>query len=123
MPTVLIVDDNDKNLKLARDLLRRAGFRTVVATSGTEAIELAAGHAPDVILMDLRLPDMTGTDAARRIADLTGTAHIPVVAMSAAALEGGDEWLERAGFDGWIEKPIVVGTFANRVRGFCLGND
>ena len=65
MPLVLIVDDNAKNLKLARDVLRAAGFRTLEAATGAEAIALAAEHLPDVILMDLRLPDMDGTEAAR----------------------------------------------------------
>ena len=64
-PLVLIVDDNAKNLKLARDVLRAAGFRTLEAATGAEAIALAAEHLPDVILMDLRLPDMDGTDVAR----------------------------------------------------------
>ena len=63
-PLVLIVDDNEKNLKLARDVLRAAGFRTLEAATGAEAIALADEHLPDVILMDLRLPDMDGVDAA-----------------------------------------------------------
>ena len=71
---VLIVDDNEKNLKLARDVLRAAGFRTLEAANGTEGIELAGEHLPDVILMDLRLPDMNGTEAARRLADGQRTA-------------------------------------------------
>ena len=66
-PLVLIVDDNEKNLKLARDVLRAAGFRTLEAETGAEGIALAAEHVPDVILMDLRLPDMDGADAARTL--------------------------------------------------------
>jgi two-component system cell cycle response regulator DivK len=119
MTLVLIVDDNDKNRKLARDVLRDAGFRTLEAASGVEALRLAADHVPNVILMDLRLPDMSGTDAARTLADMSRTAHIPVVAMSAAVLEGGEDWLGSAGFDGWIEKPILVSRFASQVSRFC----
>jgi two-component system, cell cycle response regulator DivK len=68
-PLVLIVDDNEKNLKLARDVLRAAGLQTLEAASGAEGIALAAEHLPDVILVDLRLPDMDGTDAARKLGD------------------------------------------------------
>jgi CheY-like chemotaxis protein len=75
-----------------------------------------------VILMDLRLPDMDGTQAARTIRRADRTAAIPVVAMSASTLEGGADWLEAAGFSGWLEKPIDVGTFAERVRGYYEGS-
>ena len=119
MPTALIIDDNDRNRKLARDVLGAAGFQTLEAATGAEGIGLAAAHVPDVILMDLRLPDMNGTDAARILKDMEGTAHIPVVAMSAASLEGGGDWLDAAGFVGSIEKPILVGTFAKQVRRYC----
>lgn len=119
-PSVLIVDDNEKNRKLARDVLRAAGFRTLEAASGAEAMALAADHLPDVILMDLRLPDMDGTDAARRLGDGPRTARIPVVALSAQPLEGSGDWLEEAGFAGWLEKPIRVGTFADQVRRYCV---
>ncbi len=119
MPLVLIVDDNDKNRKLARDVLRGAGFQTLGAATGADGIALASAHLPDVILMDLRLPDMNGADAARLLLGTESTAHIPVVAMSASSLEGGGDWLEAAGFIGWIEKPILVGTFAEQVRRYC----
>jgi two-component system cell cycle response regulator DivK len=76
---------------------------------------------PDVILMDLRLPDMDGTEAARMIGEEERTARIPVVAVSALRLEGSGDWLEAAGFAGWIEKPIRIETFADQVRGFCSG--
>jgi two-component system cell cycle response regulator DivK len=116
---VLIVDDDARNLKLARDVLVAAGFRTLVAGSGTEAVALAAEHLPDVVLMDLRLPDMDGTEAARAIADGARTSAIPVVALSSVAFEGDTAWLARAGFAGYLEKPIDVESFPHQVRRFC----
>jgi len=118
-PLVLIVDDDARNLKLARDVLLAAGFRTLVAGNGTEALALAAEHRPDVILMDLRLPDMDGTEAARILADGARTAAIPVVALSAVAFEGDTTWLTRAGFVGFLEKPIDVESFPHQVHRFC----
>jgi two-component system cell cycle response regulator DivK len=116
---VLIVDDNDRNRKLARDVLRAAGFRTLEAASGTEAIALAAAQLPDVVLMDLRLPDMDGTDAARTLGNREQTARIPVVALSSLPL-GGDDWFLSAGFAGYLEKPIDVHEFPGRVRSYCV---
>ena len=119
MPVALIVDDNDWNRKLVRDLLREAGFRTLEAATGVDAIALASEHAPNVVLMDLRLPDIGGADAARRLGNDERTAAIPVVALSALPLEGNEDWLRAAGFAGWIEKPIRVATFAEQVREYC----
>jgi two-component system, cell cycle response regulator DivK len=119
VPDVLIVDDNEKNRKLAASLLSAAGFRTIEAATATVAIELAAEHVPDVVLMDLRLPDIDGAEAARRLGDDERTAAIPIVALSALSLEGNDDWLQAAGFAGWLEKPIRVDTFADQVRGYC----
>jgi two-component system cell cycle response regulator DivK len=117
-PLVLIVDDNEKNLKLARDVLRAGGFRTLEAASGAEGIALAAEHLPDVILMDLRLPDMDGTDAARKLGKGARTARIPIVGLSSVPLGDGD-WFLAAGFAGYLEKPINVGDFPELVRSFC----
>jgi two-component system cell cycle response regulator DivK len=119
VPVALIVDDNDGNRKLARDLLSGAGFRTFEAATGADAIALATEHVPHVVLMDLRLPDMDGAEATRRLGDDERTAAIPVIALSALALEGNDGWLQAAGFAGWLEKPIHVATFADQVRRYC----
>jgi two-component system cell cycle response regulator DivK len=115
------VDDNAHNLKLARDVLRAGGFRTIEAASGAEGIELAVEHLPQVVLMDLRLPDMDGTEAARKLGAGPPTAHIPVVAMSSSRLEGVGDWLLAAGFAGYLEKPIRVAEFPDQVRRFCAG--
>jgi two-component system, cell cycle response regulator DivK len=119
VPLVLIVDDSKGNRKLARDVLSKGGFDTLEAATGVDAIALALEHVPDVVLMDIRLPDMDGTEAARKLGNRERTAGIPVVAMSALSLEGNDDWLEAAGFAGWLEKPIHVATFAEQVRGYC----
>jgi two-component system cell cycle response regulator DivK len=118
-PLVLIVDDNEKNLKLARDVLGASGFRTLEAASGAEGISLAAEHLPDVILMDLRLPDMDGTDAARKLGDGARTAQIPVVVLSSLPLDGGGDWFLAAGFAGYLEKPFTVTEFPDQVRRYC----
>ncbi|HEY7731189.1 MAG TPA: response regulator [Gaiellaceae bacterium] len=120
-PLVLIVDDNAQNLKLARDVLRAGGFRTIEAASGAEGIELAIEHVPHVVLMDLRLPDMDGTEAARKLGEGIPTAHIPVVALSSSRLEGVGDWLLGAGFAGYLEKPIRVAEFPEQVRRYCEG--
>ena len=118
VPLVLIVDDNEKNRKLAREVLRAAGLRTVEAASGDEAIAVAARRRPDVILLDLRLPDMDGTDVARGLREGAVTGRIPVVALSASP-HAGSERLLAAGFDGYLQKPIDVRAFPEQVRRFC----
>jgi two-component system, cell cycle response regulator DivK len=118
-PLVLVVDDNEKNRKLARDVLRAAGFRTVEAGRGDEAIALAAEHSPDVILLDLRLPDMDGTDVARGLRGGAETGRIPIVALSASPYPGDSDQLLAAGFDGYLQKPIDVRAFPGQVRSYC----
>jgi two-component system cell cycle response regulator DivK len=118
-PLVLVVDDDERNAKLARDVLRAAAFRTLAAATGAEAIALAGEYLPDVILMDLRLPDMDGTDAVRALAAGARTARIPVVALSALRLGGDDAFLLAAGFAGGLEKPISVEEFPGQVRRYC----
>jgi two-component system cell cycle response regulator DivK len=118
-PLVLIVDDNEQNAKLVRDVLQAAGFRTIDAASGAEALRRASVDRPDVILLDVRLPDMDGPDVARRLKSDTRTAPIPVVAMTSLGLGEGGEWFLEAGFDGYLEKPIDVRKFPAEVRRFC----
>ncbi len=88
MPLVLIVDDNEKNRKLAQSVLSAAGFRTLEAATGAEAVAMAVEHVPDVVLMDLQLPDIPGTEATRELRGNERTAGIPVVALSAMRARG-----------------------------------
>jgi two-component system, cell cycle response regulator DivK len=118
-PLILIVDDNHKNRKLALDVLRAAGFRTLEAESGREGIKLAGEHLPDVILMDLRLPDMGGADAAQVLGAGPPTARIPVVALTALPIEASGDWLLATGFAGYLAKPISVREFPGQVRHYC----
>jgi two-component system cell cycle response regulator DivK len=119
VPLVLVVDDNEKNRKLARDVLRAAGLQTIEAASGGEGIALAAERLPDVILLDLRLPDMDGAEVARTLRDRAQTARIPVVALSARRYAGDSDQLLAAGFAGYLEKPIDVRAFPEQVRSYC----
>jgi two-component system cell cycle response regulator DivK len=116
---VLIVDDNDKNLKLARDVLQFAGCRTLQASTGQAGLILAGERLPDVILMDIRLPDIDGMEAVNRLKARDATASIPVVALTAFAMKGDRERILAAGFDGYLEKPISVREFPDQVRAFC----
>jgi two-component system cell cycle response regulator DivK len=116
---ILIVDDNEKNVKLVRDVLRHAGFRTLEASTGSAGISDAAEHLPDLILMDIRLPDMDGTDALRRLRTAEATASIPIVALTSLAMKGDRERLLAAGFDGYLEKPIDIREFPDQVRRYC----
>lgn len=118
-PVVLVVDDDDRNRKLARDVLRAAGLETLEAASGRDALALAAQSRPDVILLDLGLPDMSGVDVAGELARGERTAGIPVVALSALADAGGRGWLLQAGFTGLLAKPIDVRLFPGQVRAFA----
>jgi two-component system cell cycle response regulator DivK len=120
LPLVLIIDDNDRNRKLARDVLRLARFRTLEAVTAAEGIALASKHMPDVILMDLRLPDLDGTEAARMLRAEPRTSRIPVVAVTALSLDAHDDWLFDAGFAGYIVKPIDIDEFPDVVRRFCV---
>lgn len=119
VPLVLIVDDNERNRKLARDVLHSSGLATLEAGTGTEAIALAAERLPNVILLDLSLPDMVGTEVARRLGDGARTMHIPVVALSALPDAGDHDWLLTVGFAGFLSKPIDVVAFPGQVRGYC----
>ena len=116
---VLIVDDDERNARLARDVLEAAGFRTLVAATAADGLALAGERLPDVVLMDVRLPDLDGAEAARRIAADERTGSIPVLAVSALRGDETDPWWREAGFAGYVEKPLDVRTLPALVRGFC----
>jgi two-component system, cell cycle response regulator DivK len=114
---VLIVDDDDRNRKLARDVLERAEIQTIEAAYGEHAIALARTHLPDLVLMDLHLPDLDGSEALRRLKSEPATASIPVVALT--AVTGARAVLLAAGFDGYVEKPIDIRQLPVEVRRHC----
>ena len=116
---ILVVEDNDKNLKLARDLLQHDGFRTLEADTANAGIALAQQHVPDLILMDIQLPDMDGVSALRRLRGSAATTAIRVVALTAFAMADDRERLLAAGFDGYLAKPIDIQDFTARVREYC----
>jgi two-component system cell cycle response regulator DivK len=116
--TILVVEDNDKNLKLIRDVLQFAGYAVVSAGSGEEGVELALERPPDLVLMDLQLPGIGGAEALRRLRDSSRTRLIPVVAVTAFAMRDDREDAMEAGFDGYLSKPISVTSLPAQVRGF-----
>ncbi len=114
---ILIVEDNDKNLKLARDLLRYHGFDTIEATSAEDGIPLAVARKPSLVLMDIQLPGMDGVSALQKLRADASTAAIPIVAMTASVMKEDRERFDTAGFDGFITKPIDVKSFPEQIRG------
>ena len=116
---VLIVEDNEKNLKLTRDLLQVKGFRTIEATDAAAGIALAVEHQPRVVLMDIQLPDMDGLEALAALRADGRTADIPVIAVTAFAMTGDRERFLEAGFDDYVTKPIDVRAFPALVGSFC----
>ena len=116
---ILIVEDNEKNLKLARDVLQFKGCRTLDAATAELGIATAVEHLPDLILMDVQLPGMDGVAALGVLRADPRTTAIPVVALTAYAMGEDRERLLAAGFDGYLTKPIDVKAFAEQVRGFC----
>jgi two-component system cell cycle response regulator DivK len=118
---ILIVEDNDKNLKLSRDLLRFHGFETIEATNAEDGIALAQQRRPDMVLMDIQLPGMDGVSALQKLREDAATAAIPVVALTASVMKEDRERFDRAGFDGFITKPISVKEFPDQVRAYMRG--
>jgi two-component system, cell cycle response regulator DivK len=118
---ILVVEDNQKNMKLFRDVLQAAGYRTLEATTGARAVELATEHEPDLVLMDIQLPDIDGVEALRRLRANARTASTPVLALTAQAMEGDRERFLEAGFDGYVSKPVDIVELVATVRQHCDG--
>ena len=116
MSTVLIVEDNDKNMKLARDVLRAKGYETVEAVTGEEGVKLAKEKKPDLVLMDIQLPGINGIEAFRQIRADAATRKIPVVALTASVTPTDRSAITAAGFDAFLGKPINLKEFLETVK-------
>lgn len=115
---ILVVEDNPKNLKLVRDVLLFSGYEVIEATSGEDGVRLAASEEPDLILMDLQLPGIDGAEALRRIRAGERSRDVPVVAVTAFAMDDDREHAFASGFTGYVEKPISVRRLPQQVRDF-----
>jgi two-component system cell cycle response regulator DivK len=113
---ILLVEDNEKNMKLFRDVLRAAGYETLEATTGGRGVELAIAHEPDLVLMDVQLPDLDGVEALGRLRADERTASIPVLALTAQAMLGDRERFLAAGFDGYVSKPVDIVALVDTVN-------
>ena len=118
---ILVVEDNEKNMKLFRDVLQASGFATLEATTGEEAIALAAEHVPALVLMDVQLPGMDGVEALGRLRADPDTAGLRVLAVTAFAMKEDRERFLAAGFDGYLEKPIDVRALPAQVAAALTG--
>jgi len=118
---VLLVEDNEKNLKLFRDVLRVTGYVTLEARTGEEAVELAVSGRPALVLMDVQLPGMDGVEALGRLRSDRRTASIPVLALTAQAMYEDRERFLAAGFDGYLSKPVDVVELLRTVAECCTG--
>ena len=116
---VLIVEDNETSMKLFRDVLAARGYRTLEATTGGRALELAVEHEPDLVLMDVQLPDIDGIETLRRLRADARTASLSVLALTAQAMHGDRERCLAAGFDGYLAKPVDVFELIDTVRRRC----
>jgi two-component system cell cycle response regulator DivK len=116
MSLVLIVEDNEKNLKLVRDVLQVKGYDTIEAGTAEDGIVLARSRKPDLVLMDIQLPGMNGIDALKVLRADAATARIPVIAVTASVMQQDRNLITEAGFDGYIGKPINLKEFIDTVR-------
>lgn len=117
--TVLIVEDNELNMKLFHDLLEAHGYDTLQTRSGVEAITLARRHKPDLILMDIQLPEVSGLDVIKWLKEDDATKAIPVIAVTAFAMKGDEERIREGGCEAYISKPISVSMFLDTVRHYA----
>ena len=116
--TVLIVEDNELNVKLFRDLLEAHGYQTSGTSNGIEALDLVRKLRPDLVLMDIQLPQVSGLEVTRWIKDDPELRSIPVVAVTAFAMKGDEERIREGGCEAYLSKPISVGKFIETVRRF-----
>ena len=116
---ILVVEDNERNMRLFCDVLQASGYRTLEATTGESAVEVALEHVPDLVLMDIQLPDIDGVEALARIRADERSASLPVLALTAQAMEGDRERFLAAGFDGYLSKPVDIAEFVATVKRYC----
>ena len=120
-PQVLVVEDNARNMKLFRDVLQASGYRTLEATTGERAVELVLEHGPQLVLMDIQLPGIDGVEALVRLRADERTAAVPVLALTAQAMDGDRERFLAAGFDGYLSKPVNIADLVATVGRYCRG--
>jgi len=118
---ILVVEDNPLNLKLVRDVLQFAGYVVIEANSGEEGLRLAQEDPPDLVLMDLQLPGIDGSETLRRMRQASFGRDLPVVAVTAFAMAGDRERAALDGFDGYVEKPISVRALPGQIEAFFTG--
>ena len=116
--TILIVEDNELNMKLFHDLLEAHGYETLQTRTGIEALELARTHRPDLILMDIQLPEVSGLEVTKWIKEDEDLCAIPVIAVTAFAMKGDEERIRQGGCEAYISKPISVAKFLETVRSY-----
>ena len=116
--TVLIVEDNELNMKLFHDLLEAHGYATVQTRNGVEVMNLAREHRPDLILMDIQLPEVSGLEVTRWLKDDEELRSIPVIAITAFAMKGDEERIREGGCEAYLSKPISVAKFIETIRRF-----
>ncbi len=116
--TILIVEDNELNMKLFSDLLEANGYGTIQTRSGTEAVGLARQHRPDLILMDIQLPEVSGLQVTQWLKDDEDLRAIPVIAITAFAMKGDEEKIRQGGCEAYLSKPISVAKFLETVRNY-----
>jgi two-component system, cell cycle response regulator DivK len=119
--TVLIVEDNELNMKLFNDLLEAHGYRTVQTRNGLEAVGLAREHHPDLILMDIQLPEVSGLQVTQWLKEDATLRDIPVIAVTAFAMKGDEEKIRQGGCEAYLSKPISVAKFLETVRNYAGG--
>lgn len=118
--TILIVEDNELNMKLFNDLLEAHGYQTLKTSNGIEAIELARAHRPNLILMDIQLPEVSGLEVTKWLKEDEDLRSIPIVAVTAFAMKGDEERIREGGCEAYLSKPISVAKFLETVKTYAL---
>ena len=121
MSEILIVEDNEKNMKLVRDVLQVKGYATIEATTGEDGVRLAKERLPALVLMDIQLPGISGIEALRQLRADPATAAIPVIAVTASVMVSDRRNITDAGFDGYVGKPLNLKEFLDAVAGALAG--